>query len=387
MPIQGLSEQKRLPRIGKIHLGVKKVSPRTGKEYPVATPYFVCPPEVVAVYGDKPTRLDVIIPVDDEELFASQYYRQYSRTRGLVCKGDGITCRRMLDISTGNVAGKDTKDIAWRENLPCAGKECPDYKAKACQEVMNLQVMLPKVPGLGIWQIDTGSVHSIMNVNNSALMIRAMCGTVAWIPLVLSLDPTEVNNPDDGKKKTVRCMSLRYEGTATALLADSSKTHLQLLMPKPVDDEAPDDRLLTTSTPEKAEELNAKVTDDIAELWGGEPVTKARPVKSMEQETTAEAFDKLESAGTKPAAPPAPPASPAPGSKAEGQGASPIDLDWLKETLKAIDWKDATAQSWIKAQLKVTPGASLEDTVRALTPEQAKIFSDHVRLMRESAGK
>lgn len=277
MPIVGLSEQKRLPRLGKIHLGVKKVSPRTGREYPVATPYFVCPPEVIAVYGDKPTRLDVIIPVDDEELFASQYYRQYSRTRGLVCKGDGLHCRRMIDISTGNVASKDTKEIAWCEGLPCLGKECPDYKAKACQEVMNLQAMLPKVPGLGIWQIDTGSVHSIMNINNSALMIRSMCGTVAWILLVLSLDPTEVVNPDDGKKKTVWCMSLRYEGTAIALLADSSKSHLQLLLPAPVDDEAPDDRQLTTSTPEKAEELSARVADDVAE-----PPTPAQPVKSQQ---------------------------------------------------------------------------------------------------------
>lgn len=266
-PIAGLSEQKRLPRLGKIHLGVKKKSPRTGGEYPCATDYFVCPPEVAKIYGDKPKRLDVIVPVEDEEIWASQYYRQYSRSRGLVCKGDGITCRRMVDIETGDVAGKSTKEIAWKEGCECEGRSCPDYIGKACQEVMNLQVLLPKVPGLGVWQIDTGSVHSIMNINNCATMIRAMCGRVSWIPLTLTLEPTEVNNPDDGKKKTVYCMHLKYERSAESLLTDSEKPRLQMLLSSPADDEAPDDRLLSTHTSEKTEELTGRVQDDIADLW------------------------------------------------------------------------------------------------------------------------
>lgn len=270
MAIKGLSEQRRLPRLGKIRLGIKKVSQRTRGEYPVATDYFVCPPEVVAVYGQKPKKLDVIIPLEDEEVWASQYYRQYSMSRGLVCKGDGETCRRMVDNATGELAGKDTKEITWCEGGECLGQDCADYKGKACQEVMNLQVMLPKVPGLGIWQIDTGSIHSIMNINNCATMIRAMCGRVSWIPLVLSLEPTIVNNPDDGRKKTVYCMHLRYNGSAESLLLDSEKPRLQVLLANPADDEAPDDRLLTAHNPEKSEELKSKVQDDIEELWPGD---------------------------------------------------------------------------------------------------------------------
>ncbi len=266
-PIKGLSEQRRLPRIGKIHLGVKKKSPRTGGEYPVATDYFVCPPEVQQIYGDKPKRLDVIIPLEDEEVWASQYYRQYSRSRGLVCKGNGETCRRMVDSATGSVAGRDTKEVTWREGCECKGVECTDYKGNACQEVMNLQFMLPKVLGLGIWQIDTGSLHSIRNINDCATMIRAMCGRVSWIPLTLTLEPTEVVNPDDGKKKTVYCMHLRYDRSAESLLMDSEKPRLQVLLGTPADDEAPDDRKVTDYTPEKTEEFHARVQDDIDELF------------------------------------------------------------------------------------------------------------------------
>ena len=362
-PIKGLSEQKRLPRLGKIHLGVKKKSPRTGGEYPVATDYFVCPPDVTRIYGEKPKQLDIIVPIDDEEVWANQYYRQYSRTRGLVCKGDGVTCRRMVDIATGNVAGKDTKEIAWRENLACDGKECPDYKGKACQEVMNLQVMLPKVPGLGIWQIDTGSVHSIMNINNCATMIRAMCGTVAWIPLVLSLEPTEVNNPDDGKKKTVWCMSLRYEGTAGALLSDSAKPHLQILLAAPIDDEAPVDRLLTAATPEKYDELNAKVTDDIAELWGGEPVLKSLPV------TPPAKSEPVVSAG-----------SPEPLDTAQPVFTETIlpngiNLDHLKGALNLLQWADVGKHLTARYGVK---GKKVSEMVELLSREQAEEFVKEV---------
>ena len=271
-PIKGLSEQRRLPRLGKIRLGLKKVSKRTGAEYPVATEYFVCTPEVQALYGEKPKLLDVIIPLEDEEIWASQYYRQYSRSRGLVCKGDGETCRRMVDVETGDAAGRDTKEVSWREDLECPGKNCPDYMGKACQEVMNLQFLLPKVPGLGVWQIDTGSINSIMNINNCATMIRAMCGRVSWIPLKLSLEPTEVVNPDDGKKKTVYCLHLRYERSAESLLRDSEQPRMNLLLAAPKDDEAPDDRELSAHTPEKTEELQEKAEQDKEDLYGREEI-------------------------------------------------------------------------------------------------------------------
>ena len=90
MPIKGLSEIRRLPRLGKIHLGERATSP-SGKEYPRATEHFVVPADVEEVYGPTPVALDVMFPVEDEEVFAAQFYRAYSRSRGLVCKGDGAS--------------------------------------------------------------------------------------------------------------------------------------------------------------------------------------------------------------------------------------------------------------------------------------------------------
>jgi hypothetical protein len=66
MPIKGLTQVRRLPRLGKIKMGIK-VKTTLGVEYPQKTDYFVVPPEVADVYGDRPKALDIIIPVEDED--------------------------------------------------------------------------------------------------------------------------------------------------------------------------------------------------------------------------------------------------------------------------------------------------------------------------------
>lgn len=354
MPIKGLSEQKRLPRLGKIRLGVKVTKNKQGKEcapYPRATDYFVCPDEVMKVYGKEPQKLDIIIPVEDEEMWANQYYRQYSRTRGLVCKGDGVTCRRMVDIGTGDKATRETTQIVWKEGLPCEGRACPDYQAKKCQEVMNLQFMLPKVPGLGIWQIDTGSINSIRNINNMAAMIRATCDRISWIPLVLILEPTEVTNPDDGKKKTVRCLNLRHEGTLGELLAASGKAKRELLISTPAEDEAPMDEAIETALITRPEPDIKQAEKDTEELWpkdaeAAQPTAVTEPIPSQ----------------TEPGEPPK----------------EIIDMDWLKENLPKAKFPEKTAVSWLTMKFKVK-GGLLKDVLPRLTKEQLVEFAKEIQ--------
>ena len=210
MPIEGLTEKTMLPRIGKIHLGVKHPT----KGYPMATDYFVFPEDhaqyqdLVAAFGEKPKELRIVFPINDEEQIASQFYRQYSQSRGLVCKGDGVECNCLTDKKTGEMAGKDAEDTGWAKSV-CGGRECPDYLANKCKEVMNLQFMLPEIPGLGIWQIDTSSINGIINVNSSFDLIRAVYGTIAMVPIMLSLEPKQVKSPVDGMLKTVRVMHIR----------------------------------------------------------------------------------------------------------------------------------------------------------------------------------
>jgi len=237
MPIKGLSERKRLPRLGKIHLGVK-VRNKKGVEHPQAVDYFVCPPEVQAVFGEKPKQLRILFPIEDDERWASQYYRAYSRTRGLVCKGDGERCMRMVDTETGDLANRDSKQVTMQE-MACQGRDCPDY-GTICHEVMNLQFLLPDVPGLGVWQIDTGSINSIRNINSAAELIAHVYGRISMIPLLLTLEAQEVQDPE-GKRKVVHVLNVRTRDT----IADMLKTlpALPLGSDAEVDVPVPDDEV------------------------------------------------------------------------------------------------------------------------------------------------
>lgn len=261
MPIKDLTDEVRIPRLGKIHLGYR--DPQRG--FPVKTDYFVFPkdhsdyPMLVKVFGERPKELRILIPVEDEEMWASQYYKAYNLTRGLVCKGDGDNAVRMVDTKTGALPDKDTATVTMKDII-CAGRECPEYKAKKCGEVMNLRFMLPEIPGLGVWQIDTGSINSILNINSCAKVIRKTFGRLTLVPLILSLEPVQVNNPETGKKQTVYILHLRTNVTLKQL-AENAREQAKTLM---------------LTTPDLEAVYDAQLQEDIDTLYGPAP-QKAEP--------------------------------------------------------------------------------------------------------------
>jgi len=200
MSIIGLSEKLRLPRKGKIRLGEKKLS-KQGKEYPSALDYFVVPEEVAEVYPDKPRKLDIMFPMENRDDFFPQWYKRYGSSKGLICKGDGKTATEILASHKGKLI-EDNKEIELgkpeMKEIDCEGKECPYYQSKECKQVGNLQIILPKVKGLGVYQIDTSSYNSIININSGIELIRGMLARVginriSWIPLVLEVKMQEAH--------------------------------------------------------------------------------------------------------------------------------------------------------------------------------------------------
>ncbi len=349
-PIKNLSDQRRIPRVGKIHLGIKVMS-KNNKEIPRATEYFVVPPEVAAVHGEKPTQLPIMIPVEDEEFWASQYYRAYSQTRGLTCKGDGETCHRMIDVKGGDMASQASGKVEWKE-FACNGKECVYYQGKKCQEVMNLQFLLPQVPGLGVWQIDTSSVNSIRNINSSAELIRGIIGRIRMVPLILSLEKQEVVNPDDGKKKWVHVMNLRHGATLQNLISDSIKPIQELLAPVPDDETEPP----LDSEPPAAIEAHLETAEaDIKELWPQQEAPEPSP-EAPESSTAVE----------------------------EEKGNSIIDMEWLNEQLKKLQtgkpevWGVENILSFMMKTYKVE-GETIQEAAGKLDKGAAKHFTDRVK--------
>jgi hypothetical protein len=96
-----------LPRLGKIHLGIK-VQTQSGKEYPKATEYFVLPEElltdadfrqVLTDLGedpDKPTKLPVVLARNDLRDNLKSSCDLYGLSKGLVCRSlDGVNAIRV----------------------------------------------------------------------------------------------------------------------------------------------------------------------------------------------------------------------------------------------------------------------------------------------------
>lgn len=282
MPIKNLTETVRIPRLGKIHLGVRHPE----KGYPMKTDYFVLPKDhsdykkLVALFGEKPKELRILIPVEDEEQWATQYYKAYNLTQGLICKGDGDNAMRMVDIKTNQLPNKATETVSLVD-MECVGKDCPEYKLKKCHEVMNLKFIIPEVPGLGVWQIDTGSINSILNINSCARIIKKAFGRISMVPLKLTLEPIDVNNPEDGRKQKVYVMNLRTDITM-AQLADAAREQSKQFML-----EGPD--------------MEAILEEDAESLLSNEPSnSKEDKTKSPVESKVAEKKDEAEQPSEKP---------------------------------------------------------------------------------------
>lgn len=215
------SEARRLPRLGKIRLGIKKRSQK-GVEYPSETNHFVVPPEVAEVYGEAPTELDVMLPVEDPEIFFPQKLARYSKTGGLQCHGDKETALERI---------KDTAEFQPR-TCPCEALEKGD-----CKEVSHLMVILPKVSMGGVYQITTSSKNSTMDVNSAIDYTKALIKRVSMVPLKLRRVPMETMY--QGKKATHYSLSLIPDYTSKEVQALRDGSEDMLLLPHTI--EAPNE--------------------------------------------------------------------------------------------------------------------------------------------------
>jgi len=379
MPIKGLTEKRRMPRIGKFHLGIK-VKGRGGVEHPKAVDYFVYPQEdapggelldeLTKAFGGKPKELRIIFPLEDEESIASQYYRCYTRSRGLVCRGDGEISMRVVDAKTGDLPSKDTTDTTLRE-MTCAGRECPNYVSGQCREVMNLQFMLPEISGMGVWQIDTSSINSIRNINSCLEMIRAIYSRVAMVPLILTLEKMEVT-PPGGTKKNVHVLNIRSTDTMIEAAIKAQKPPLELISGPPDIAQAEADIAAYWPVAEQERQLSpeeaaARMTPkEIALAEGKSQPEGVEEIEDgvVEEEPEPELWPEDMPTSTTPVP--------------ESQTAEPPkeigkDMAWIKEYLPKVKWSEKTACTWLTSKFAVK-GGLLEDVYSGLTKGQQQIF-------------
>ncbi len=216
--IKGVSEVRRLPRLGHIRLGEKvPVANKPGITRPKEVDYFILDPktpdpkwnedlkkEFLERYGDKPKAIKIMFPPVPPGLFFQQFYKRYGSSTLVKCKGDGEIATTTEEFGKGlEKIGEDDRGFI---QVKCLGPECPYQTGKnefcsgspECSRIAMLQVILPELPGMGIWQINTGSFNSIVNINSAIEWLAGLCGRFAMIPLTLMRVPQDI--PYEGTK-------------------------------------------------------------------------------------------------------------------------------------------------------------------------------------------
>jgi hypothetical protein len=244
-------------------MGVKKKN-NEGVSYPMPTDYFVCPEEVRKVFGEKPKELRVMFPTEDTTQWASQYLRRYSRNGRLLCRGDGETSIARTDILTGEITSNECVKTELRE-ITCNPEKCFSYQRGDCRRVLNLQFLLPDCPGFGVYQLDTSSFYSMVNVNSSLELISSTCGRLSMLPLSLKLIEQEYKPEAENQTFKILSLTTHYSLFEIQKFAQVPPGQI-LLLPAP-DGEAPDDLFPKVKSRQNTVQPNSQCDNELMNLW------------------------------------------------------------------------------------------------------------------------
>lgn len=202
MPL--LDVQRRGQQLGRIRLG-QTVTTKDGKNRPARLDTFrfttqsrVAAQAIAELYGgeikDWNNEFEVItsksaigVTVPPRDQVVSQWYEMWS-------KGG---CQRRCDSQTEQITGgpcqcphaDDPTDLAQVE---AAAKERARLAAmnppQACKAVTRISVMIPDLPGLGVFRLDTGSYYAAVEIGDAAALMQAARDQGVFLPAVLRIE-------------------------------------------------------------------------------------------------------------------------------------------------------------------------------------------------------
>lgn len=205
MPIKGFTERARLSRGGHLRLGTK-VDNQGGKgSHPVKSDYFIADFDDPAhaelfhkMYGQQPREVEICFHSNDPEVIFPQWYCCYGSSSGLKCKGDGETAMRL------NAPG----DLA---EVDCLTPEHCDFaKQNGCKQQGMLQFFIKGLPTMKVFQINTTSWNSMLNVNSAIKMLQWLRRghSIAGVWVRLKLVKRETTSKSKGGKVTIYVLEI-----------------------------------------------------------------------------------------------------------------------------------------------------------------------------------
>jgi len=295
--VKHISNIRYMPRRGKIRLGLK-VAGKGDKSYPKEVDYFVCPPEVQKVFGEKPKILEIMFPINDVGMIFPQAYKYYGSSMGVKCKGNGVNAWRRTD--SGDIV-----------EVRCP---CELLENKKCSLSGNLMFVIPRV-GMGfVYQMDTGSYHSTVKINSGIAFIQGLVASAtgkyyekdketgeyigeqppfALIPLTLERIPQKTGGGGSGGTKAqqthyiVNLFSSITKDEIDKIQNNLARGHIdQIKLPAP---EEVNPELDETQPLTKEEDLGGEIDESIIEGKEVDDTPEDEPpVASITRERTTE---------------------------------------------------------------------------------------------------
>lgn len=200
--------QHRMREIGRIRIGVKdpsKGAPKAIPEIRLTSKDRKALEAAAEVYGGEVkawnSEWELITNSEEIDVYASQmpmsqHYELWS----------GGGCQRRCNGEWDEIRG-----------CPCdCALDSPDLsalrqKGKACKLTTRISLILAKVPGIGVWRLDTGSVYAAMELPLTYQGLQMAARTGRMIPARLAAPMREVKR--GGETKKFRVVELRIDMT------------------------------------------------------------------------------------------------------------------------------------------------------------------------------
>ena len=197
MPINILAQQRRSYEVGRVRIGMQvPIANKPGKTRPVKLAVFRFTSRdehairaVAELYGGEP-RQWAEAPTDDQwEVVTTE------REIGVIVPPGPQSVSQWMEMwSGGGCVRRCDGDREQMSGRPCMCPEDPADRAelagqgKACKPTTRISLVLPDVPGLGVWRLESKGWNAAHELGGTAEFLAAVREAGVWVPAVLRLE-------------------------------------------------------------------------------------------------------------------------------------------------------------------------------------------------------
>lgn len=190
--IKTTEKANRLPLavVGHIKCGMK-----SDRGFPMSTDYFLADGNYASLfnsaYGEKPNRIQIVFPSDDEELVCKEYYSLRDTAGKLVAEGDGETFKVYSSKTQSYITLSTEQYPNLMEDIKGKYPKC-EWKI-----TLTLRFLLPLVRGVaGIWELSTkGAASSVNSIRDTFDAFKEQNGHISGVIFDLSVKMHQSQKP------------------------------------------------------------------------------------------------------------------------------------------------------------------------------------------------